>query len=116
MEILGVAVDNDAGAFNELWSSSEAGIGALSMLSSGSKRYNDVLRQMRESTGATEQAYGKMTDTVEMSQTKLSNAFENLKIAVGSELQDQMQGVYEKGTDLLNWATEFIQKTNGWCL
>lgn len=113
MEILGKAVDNDKGAFNELWSSSEAGIGALSLLSAGSARYNEVLRKMEESAGAAESAYAKMADTSENAQKKMTNAFENLKIAVGSELQDQLAGVYEKGTDLLTWETEFIQK-NEW--
>lgn len=115
MEILGNAVQNDKGAFNELWSSSEAGIGALSLLSAGSSRYNDVLRQMRESAGATQKAYDKMTDTAEMAQKKLTNAFRNLKIAVGSELQDQMKGVYSIGTDLLEWAADFVEK-NEWLI
>lgn len=115
MEIIGDAVENDKGAFNELWSSSEAGIGALSLLSAGSSRYNDVLRQMRESAGATQKAYDKMTDTAEMAQKKLTNAFMNLKIAVGSELQDQMKGVYSIGTDLLEWAADFVEK-NEWLI
>ncbi len=115
MEILGEAVDNDKGAFNELWSSAEGGIAALSILSAGSAKYNDVLRQMETSAGATEAAYAKMADTSEMAEKKFTNAFENLKIAVGSELQDQMEGVYETGTNLLTWATEFIQK-NEWLI
>lgn len=113
MEILAAAVDNDKGKFNELWGSAEAGIAALSILSSGSEKYNEVLKQMQISAGATEKAYAKMADTTEVAEQKLSNAFENLKIAVGSELQEQMEGVYEKGTDLINWATEFVE-TNEW--
>lgn len=113
MEILGQAVDGDKSAFNELWSSSEAGVGALSLLSAGSKGYNEVLNKMRESVGATEQAYAKMADTTAMSQQRLENAFQNLKVAVGNELQDQMRGVYERGTDLLEWAASFVEE-NKW--
>lgn len=113
MEILGKAVDNDKGAFNELWSSSEAGIAALSLLSAGSRKYNEVLAKMRESAGATTRAYEQMMDTAEASHKKLENAFQNLKIAVGGELQEQMKGVYDIGTDLLTWAADFIQK-NEW--
>lgn len=115
MEYLGDAVDNDEGAFGELWSSSEAGTAALSLLASGADHYNEVLGEMEESAGATEEAYGKMADTMEMKQQKLENAFKNLKIAVGSELKEQMEGVYEKGTDLTTWATEFLQE-NEWLI
>ncbi|MCM1026527.1 MAG: phage tail tape measure protein [Roseburia sp.] len=113
MEILGKAVENDKGAFNELWGSSEAGIGALSLLSAGSEKYNEVLRKMEESAGATASAYEKMADTSENAQKKLENAFQNLKIAIGSDLQEQMKGVKEAGADLLTWAAEFIEK-NEW--
>lgn len=115
MEILGKSVGNDKGAFNELWKSSEAGIAALSILSTGSKKYNEVLGQMKQSAGATADAYEKMANTTDLSQKKMSNAFKNLKIAVGSELQDQLSIVYEKGTDLLIWSSEFIEK-NEWVI
>jgi TP901 family phage tail tape measure protein len=113
MEILADAVGNDNTKFNELWSSSTAGIAALSILSSGSAKYNSVLTQMQSSAGATEKAYAQMADTTEVAEQKLTNAFDNLKIAVGSELQDQMNTVCEKGTDLVNWATEFVEE-NEW--
>jgi TP901 family phage tail tape measure protein len=113
MEILADAVGNDNTKFNELWSSSTAGIAALSILSSGSAKYNSVLSQMQVSAGATEKAYAKMADTTEVAEQKLTNAFDNLKIAVGSELQNQMNGAYESGTNLVNWATEFVE-TNEW--
>lgn len=115
MEILGKAVDNDKGAFNELWSSNEAGIAALSLLSSGAEQYNEVLLKMKNSAGATSDAYEKMANTVEISQQKMSNAFFNLKVAVGNEIQDQISGIYDAGTDLLTWASEFIQE-NQWLI
>lgn len=115
MEIIGEEVDNNKGAFNELWSSSEAGVAALTLLSEGSEKYNTVLDKMRNSAGAAAGAYEKMMDTAEASHQKLENAMENLKIAVGSELQNQMKGVYDIGTDLLTWATDFVQK-NEWLI
>lgn len=115
MEILGRAVDNDKGAFNELWGSSEAGIAALSLLATGSEQYNEVLKKMKESAGATSDAYAKMANTAEMSQKKLSNAFFNLKVTIGNEIQDQLSGIYDKGTDLLTWASDFIEE-NEWLI
>lgn len=115
LAILATAVDNDKSAFHELWSSSEAGTGALALLSAGTREYEGVLYQMRESAGATRKAYAQMADTTEMSQEKLENAFHNLKIAVGSQLQDQMKGVYDCGTNLLEWVTAFVQE-NKWLI
>lgn len=80
LAILGDAVEGDTGKFNELWSSSEAGIGALSILGSGSERYNAVLADMRGSAGATEAAYATMTDTFEHKSDALKNTLQNLEI------------------------------------
>lgn len=78
--ILGASVDGDTGKFNELWSSSEAGIGALSLLGSGAERYDEVLGAMRESAGLTEQAYATMTDTFAHRSDELKNTLSNLEI------------------------------------
>ena len=47
MAMLGDAVDGDSTAFNALWSSTEAGIGALSLFNAGADKYNSVLDSMR---------------------------------------------------------------------
>lgn len=80
LAILGDSVEGDTGKFNELWASSEAGIGALSVLGSGSERYNEVLDAMRSSAGATEAAYATMTDTFEHKSETLKNTLQNLEI------------------------------------
>lgn len=43
MAMLGNAVDGDSTAFNALWNSTEAGIGALSLFNAGADKYNSVL-------------------------------------------------------------------------
>ena len=65
MAMLGDAVDGDSTAFNALWSSTEAGIGALSLFNAGADKYNSVLDSMRTSAGATEKAYSTMADTTD---------------------------------------------------
>ncbi|MBQ9345816.1 MAG: phage tail tape measure protein, partial [Oscillibacter sp.] len=107
MEVLGNSVQGDAGAFNELWSSSEAGIGALSLYNAGAAQFNTTLDAMRNSVGATESAYSAMTNTVEHSQEALSVASENLNIAIGQNLNPLVQSLYDGGTRLLNTMTEF---------
>ena len=80
LAILGQSVDGDTGKFNELWSSSEAGIGALSILGSGTERYAEVLDAMRKSAGTTEKAYATMTNTFEHKSDELKNTLQNLEI------------------------------------
>lgn len=110
IEILGKSVDNDSAAFNELWSSSEAGVGALSILGSGAEKFNSVLEQMENSTGATEAAFQKMTDTTEYAEKRMKIASQNLQIAIGNELNPTLKELYNTGTDAFTWATEFVQE------
>lgn len=110
IEILGESVDGNTGAFNELWSSSEAGIGALSLLGTGAKEFNRVLDKMENSAGATDAAFKKMTDSTEYAEKRMNNAIENLKIAIGNELNPALKDMYNKGADAFEWATDFVKE------
>ena len=108
MKILSESVNGDRNAFRDLWDSSEAGVGALSLLQAGTEKYNDVLEQMEQSTGATETAFGQMSDTVEFSKQKMENAFENLKVAIGDQLSPAIKDMSDLGADAFSWATNFV--------
>ncbi len=108
LDILSDNVEGDAGAFNELWSSSEAGIGALSLLGSGVKEFNRVLEAMNNSAGTTEEAFQQMTDSTEYAQQQMTVAVDNLKIAIGESLNPSINEFYSAGTDILSWATDFV--------
>ncbi|MCD7958480.1 MAG: phage tail tape measure protein, partial [Ruminococcus sp.] len=82
MGILGDSVDNDATAFSNLWSQQTAGVGALSLLNSGTAEYNSTLSEMTSSTGVADAAYETMADTAEYAQQKLTTSAENLKTAI----------------------------------
>lgn len=110
MDILGDSVGGNAGAFNELWSSSEAGVGALSLLGAGAEKYNSVLAQMEESTGATDAAFEKMADTAEFAKKRMETAFENLKIAIGDQLSPVLRDLSNAGADAFTWATDFVRE------
>lgn len=110
IDILGDSVDGDTTRFNMLWSSAEAGVGALSVLNSGSEKYNKTLRAMQGSTGATEKAFGKMADTAEMSKNRMETSMNNLKIAVGESLNPAMEELYATGADLAAWAEDFVNQ------
>lgn len=95
LAILGDSVEGDTGKFNELWSSSEAGIGALSILGSGSERYNEVLDAMRSSAGATEAAYATMTDTFEHKSETLKNTLQTLEIEGFNGFKQSFKGAMD---------------------
>lgn len=95
LSILGNSVDGDTGKFNELWSSSEAGIGALSILGSGTERYTEVLDTMRDSAAATESAYATMTDTFEHKSDALKNTLQNLEIEVFDGFKQSFKSTME---------------------
>ena len=86
LAVLGDSVDGNATAFNELWSSTEAGVGALSIFNSGADNFNGVLRSMQSSAGATATAYTTMAETTEFAQQRMNTALDNLKIAIGTQL------------------------------
>ena len=110
MAILGDAVDGDSTAFNALWSSTEAGIGALSLFNAGADKYNSVLDSMRTSAGATEKAYSTMADTTDKSKQRMENAFNNLKISVGDVLNPALTQVYEGFTSVFAGMSDFVDE------
>lgn len=110
LDILGQSVNGDSGAFNELWSSSEAGIGALSLLGNGVEKFNEVLYEMENSAGATQKAFDKMVNSTEYAEKRMQNSIDNLKIAIGEQLNPEMKNLYNTGANAFEWATEFVQE------
>lgn len=92
-DVLGILYDsvgNDATQFAGLWSSVEAGTGALSLANAGAEKFNDVYTGMVESTGATEAAYTQMTDTMQFKMDGLKTSAENLGTALFQNLSEPM--------------------------
>ena len=110
MAMLGDAVDRDSTAFNALWSSTEAGIGALSLFNAGADKYNSVLDSMRTSAGATEKAYSTMADTTDKSKQRMENSFNNLKISVGDVLNPALTQVYEGFANVFAGMSDFVDE------
>ena len=113
LAILGDSVGGNATAFNELWSSTEAGVGALSIFNKGAENFNSVLGEMKNSAGATSAAYQTMADTTEMAHQRMTTAAENLKIAIGEQLNPALEKLYSTGADAFTWATDFVND-NPW--
>lgn len=113
LQVLGQSVDGNTTAFNNLWGSQEAGIGALSLFNSGAAAFNGTLREMQGSAGATEKAYSAMTDTTEFAAQRMSNSFSNLKLTVGGQLNPVMEELYNKTADIVDSFTSFADEHPG---
>lgn len=110
LQVLADSVDGDTTAFNNMWSSSEAGVGMLSILNSGTSKYNSLVQAMEGSTGATAAAFEKMSETGEFAQQRFQNATKNLKIAIGDVLAPALMELQQSGADEMEWATEFVKE------
>ena len=108
LEVLGDSVNGDATAFANLWGSTEAGIGALSLFNSGAERYNSVMLEMANSAGATEKAYETMAATTEVAHNRMSNAATNLQVSIGSALNPTLAKLYNGIANVTGAAAEFV--------
>lgn len=110
LDVLGGSVDGDTTKFNELWSSTEAGVGALSLFNSGSEEFNGVLEQMQNSAGATGKAYETMSNTTAHAQEKMQTASTNLQTVIGGQLNPTLSKLYEAGAEAFSWAGDFLEE------
>lgn len=108
MDILGNSVGGDSGAFNELWSSSEAGVGALSLLNSGAEAYNDTLGKMRSSAGATDSAYGTMTNTLSHQIQTIKNLGQNFLTSIGQKILPTVSTMAQSAIPLISKALDGV--------
>lgn len=83
IEILGKKVGGDKEKFAQLWSSTEAGTGALAILNGGTEDYNNTLVEMGKSTGAASSAMDKMNNTDAHNMQVAMNNLKNAAIELG---------------------------------
>ena len=110
LQILYQSVGGSSTAFAGLWSSVEAGTGALSLASGGAEHFNDVLSQMQNSAGATETAYETMTDTFRHKVETMQTAAQNFGITLYDSLESSLSDATQWGTDCLTQLTTALSE------
>lgn len=108
LSILGESVGGDSTKFKELWNSTSAGEGALSIFSSGAGEFNSVLEEMKNTSGTTADAYEIMADTTANSQNKMENAATNLGTVIGDQLNPVLSDLYDVGASAFDWIGDFL--------
>ena len=103
--ILNDSVNGDSEALAGLWSSSEAGTGALSILSSGVGAFNDELGNMQDSTGNVADALETLSTPSAKAQESL-NAVKNAGIELGSAALEAIAPLLEQLAETVKSITE----------
>ncbi len=110
LNILGESVNGDSTAFANLFSNVRAKQGALAIFNAGAQEFNGTVDQMKNSIGATGEAYGKMENTAEHAQKVFANSAENMKIAIGEQLSPAITKIYEIGAKVMQGVTAFVKE------
>lgn len=103
--ILNDSVNGDSEALAGLWSSSEAGTGALSILSSGVGAFNDELGNMQDSTGNVADALETLSTPSAKAQESL-NAVKNAGIELDSAALEAIAPLLEQLAETVKSLTE----------
>ena len=110
LQVLYDSVGGNATKFAGLWSSVEAGTGALSLASSGADKFNGVLQQMQADSGATQTAYDTMTDTMAYKLDGVKTNAQNLGTALFNAVSGRLgEGVALAG-GYLQTLSESVQQ------
>lgn len=83
---LAESVNGDTTAFAGLWSSTEAGAGALAIMNNGAENFNATLGEMQNAAGAAENAFGAMQNTLSAKIERVTNNVRNMGISLGERL------------------------------
>ena len=110
LQILMDSVNGNSEAMMNLWGSAEAAKGANAILSQGVERFNSNLETLRTSSGITETAYKTMADTAEMAGQRASNAFNNLKVAIGDRFNPIIAKAKGNFAELTESFTEYVKE------
>ena len=107
-DILGIIqqyADETGVSMGDLWSSSNAGVGALQILNAEGGTFNDMLKEISSSSGLLDESFSKMADTSEF---KLASAINNLKnslIDIGGALAPVIDGISSAISGVANWVS-----------
>lgn len=83
-------------SIGDMFGSSEAAKAALTLMKADGAEYNDILKQMESSAGATQKAYEEMDSTPLEKCKKALNSIKNVGIQLGSQFLPVIANVAEK--------------------
>lgn len=120
------ALSTDVG-INDLFGSVEAGSAVLSLTGKGTEKFTSALAEMEKSTGATDEAFGKMERGLARTMEKLRAKIAVLKIDIGEKLVagfwklydisiSILQDVKEEAIEFYNWGKTNWPTIKAWVI
>lgn len=91
---------------NDLFGSVEAGNAVLALTGVGTEKFSQAMDEMQNAAGATDAAYGTMTDSISHKMDVLAATWEDVKISAGENLGEAIAPL----ADDLSENIEFIKK------
>ena len=113
LEIIYNRAGKNSEAMMNLWGSQTAAVASAAIVNQGLDTFNSNLDTLKNSAGATAKAYSIMADTTEYAHNKMNNSANNLKIAVGDQLNPILNGLYDNVSKTMDSASAFV-KENPW--
>lgn len=86
----------------QLFGNVEALNGVLTLTGTGADKFAETLVDMDNAAGATEEAFEKMTGTVEDGGQQIQNALKGMLIEIGEPLLDEVGGIQSAIADIFN--------------
>lgn len=111
-DVLGImqeAAESSGKSLSDVFGSAEAGKAAVSLLSNGVDGFNESVKGMVKSAGATEEAFAKMENTTEAKMQKAKNSIANLGIVLGQNLLPIVGNLADKVAAVVIKVSEFAQ-------
>lgn len=107
LAIIKDSADEQKLAFGDLWSSTQAGSAALTLLGDSADGFNSVLAEMENSSGATQTAFNKLDTT--STQAKIAmNELKNTGIELGEEVLVSAKPVLEDICEMVKELSEWF--------
>ncbi|MDB8575607.1 phage tail tape measure protein [Turicibacter sanguinis] len=111
LNIIKQSCNGDEDAFNNLWSSTEAGLAAMSLLSNEGRFFNETLNEMGKAAGLTDKAFDKMASTQDYKLKKALNELKNSFIQLGKNATPLVEGVTQAISKLAEVIGEMDSET-----
>lgn len=109
IQILQQEAEKSGKSLSDMFGSAEAGKAALKISEKGVDGFNESVKGMVESAGATEEAFAKMDQTTEAKMQKAKNSISNLSIVLGQNLLPIVGSLAEKVAAVVVKVSEFAQ-------
>lgn len=113
LDILWNLCGKNKDAFSGLFGNTRSMSAAFFLAQEGAANFNSELEVMTSTSGQAQKAFEEMANTPEYVSKRFETSIENMKIAIGSELEPAITGLKKKGTDAFLWATDFVKDNPG---